>query len=94
MHLKSEGTIRRDLSRKLNLIDASINAYKDDPRAQRLGERVLLYRDLNSYGSVEIRGNDLWLLFNGEEASPRNVTDYVVPDIVEMIERHPKRITC
>jgi hypothetical protein len=75
-----------DLGRKLNLIEAMLNADGVAPLAQRLGDCVSFSRGLSEQGYVTIEGNDLWLSFADRESTRVRVTDHHISDIIALIE--------
>jgi hypothetical protein len=75
-----------DLGRKLNLIEAMLNADGVAPLAQRLGDCVSFSRGSAEQGYVTIEGNDLWLSFADRKSTRVRVTDHHVSDIIALIE--------
>ena len=75
-----------DLGRKLNLIEAMLNADGIAPQAQRLGDHVIFSRGSAEQGYVTIEGNDLWLSFADRESTRVRVTDHHISDIIALIE--------
>jgi hypothetical protein len=77
-----EKSERADVVRKINLVEAALNADARAPRATRLGDRVLVTDALGKeVVTLEVDGERLWL------SSRRDVQRLGVAAIVDLVER-------
>ncbi len=74
-----------DLGRKLNLIEAMINADGQPPRAARLGNVLTISIPAGARARIEIVENILWLSASSCD-DPVDVTQDAVSSIVTIIE--------
>jgi hypothetical protein len=76
-----------DFDRQIILVEAMLNADREAPYATRLGSRVTARNNAGKEVVLEIEGGRLTVWMPKQNAPSFIVTDYSVPEIVELIER-------